>query len=168
MIANTISYLVSRHLEHESLFQVAAHQDGLELPSTEEQREAPRLSVEDSMKAGGARLLDGRLSVSQALQQMETASLKYALIALGWGNWSWVQRDDLQKALESASGDQPVLKALSPRTVIRLYPDLSLDSALRLLGPYPILPVTSRANPNQLLGTLTLEDVHRAYGIFQA
>jgi CIC family chloride channel protein len=167
MIANTISYLVSRNLEPESLFQVSAHQDGLELPSAEELREAPRLSVEDSMKAGGARLVDGQLSVSQALQHMEAGSLKYALIALGWGNWSWVQRDDLQKALESGSGDQPVLKALSPRTVIRLYPDLSLDSALRLLGPYPILPVTSRATPNPLLGTLTLEDVHRAYGIFQ-
>jgi hypothetical protein len=28
--------------------------------------------------------------------------------------------------------------------------------------------VTSRANPNRLLGTLTLEDIHRAYGIYQA
>ena len=36
---------------------------------------------------------------------------------------------------------------------------------MRMLGTYPILPVVSRVNPNQLLGTLTLDDVHRAYGI---
>jgi CIC family chloride channel protein len=167
MISNTIAYLISRHLEHESLLHVAAQQDGFDLPSVEEQREAPILSVEDAMKAGGARLLHAEASVAEALHHMDERSLSCALVASGWGNWSWVQRSDLEKAQDSGSGEQPLLKVLSPRTVIRLYPDLSLDSALRLLGPYPILPVTSRANPNQLLGTLTLEDVHRAYGIFQ-
>jgi CIC family chloride channel protein len=167
MISNTIAYLISRHLEREPLLHVAAQQDGFDLPSAEEQREAPVLSVEDAMKAGGARLLHAEASIADALRHMDESSLSCALVASGWGNWSWVQRSDLQKAEESGSGEQALLKVLSPRTVIRLYPDLSLDSALRLLGPYPILPVTSRANPNQLLGTLTLEDVHRAYGIFQ-
>jgi CBS domain-containing protein len=54
------------------------------------------------------------------------------------------------------------------RTVVRLYPDLSLDSALRLLANYPVLPVVSRANSNQLLGVITLQDVHSAYGIAAA
>jgi CIC family chloride channel protein len=167
MISNTIAYLISRHLEREPLLHVAAQQDGFDLPSAEEQREAPVLSVEDAMKAGGARLLHAEASIADALRHMDEGSLSCALVASGWGNWSWVQRSDLQKAEKSGAGEQALLKVLSPRTVIRLYPDLSLDSALRLLGPYPILPVTSRANPNQLLGTLTLEDVHRAYGIFQ-
>ncbi len=167
MISNTIAYLISRHFEHEPLLHVAARQDGFDLPSVEEQREAPILSVEDAMKAGSARLLDAETSVAAALGHMEENSLSSALLASGWGNWSWVQRSDLEKARAAGSGEEPLLKALSPRAVIRLYPDLSLDSALRLLGPYPILPVTSRANPNQLLGTLTLDDIHRAYGIFQ-
>jgi hypothetical protein len=34
-----------------------------------------------------------------------------------------------------------------------------------MLGPHAILPVSNRARPEQLMGTLTLEDVHRAYGI---
>jgi CIC family chloride channel protein len=168
MISNTIAYLISRHLEPEALLHVAAHQDGFDLPSVEEQREVPILSVEDAMKAGGARLLNAEVTVNQALQVMDEGSLSCALVASGWGNWSWVQRADLQQAEISGSGEKELLKVLSPRTDIRLYPDLSLDSALRLLGPYPILPVTSRANPNRLLGTLTLEDIHRAYGIYQA
>jgi CBS domain-containing protein len=47
----------------------------------------------------------------------------------------------------------------------RLYPDLPLDSALRVLGEYPVLPVVSRSDPTKLIGTITLADVHRAYGI---
>jgi hypothetical protein len=72
---------------------------------------------------------------------------------------------DMRKAMEKGQGAETVWKALSVRAVVRLYPDLSLDSAMRVLAAYPILPVSSRANPNLLLGTLTLEDVHKAYGI---
>jgi CBS-domain-containing membrane protein len=46
-----------------------------------------------------------------------------------------------------------------------VYRDYSLDSALRLLAQHPLLVVPSRADPNQLLGVLTLADVHKAYGI---
>jgi CBS domain-containing protein len=76
-----------------------------------------------------------------------------------------VDRKDLEKAIEAGQGDEGVDQAVMARAVVRLYPDLSLDSAMRLLGPYPILPVSSRANSNRLLGTLTLQDVHRAYGL---
>ena len=87
------------------------------------------------------------------------------LVAADWGQWSWVDGKDLQKAVEVGQGEEALDQAVMARTVIRLYPDLSLDSAMRLLGTYPILPVSSRANPNRLLGTLTLNDVHRAYGL---
>ena len=53
-----------------------------------------------------------------------------------------------------------------PFTVVpRLYPDFSLDTALRYFSSFPLLPVARRSNPGLLIGTLTLEDVHRAYGI---
>jgi CIC family chloride channel protein len=48
---------------------------------------------------------------------------------------------------------------------IHLYPDEPLDAALRLLPVQPRIQVVSRLRPDQVLGTLTLEDVHRAYGI---
>jgi chloride channel protein, CIC family len=46
-----------------------------------------------------------------------------------------------------------------------LYPDEPLDAALRLLSVEPVVGVVSRLEPDELLGTLTLDDVHRAYGI---
>jgi CBS domain-containing protein len=88
-----------------------------------------------------------------------------SLVAAGWSDWSWVEREDLERVVEAGKGATSLADALRPRSVIRVYPDQSLESALWLLGPYPILPVLSRVNPGLLLGTLSLEDVERAYGI---
>ena len=46
-----------------------------------------------------------------------------------------------------------------------LYPDLPLDTAMRLLGTHPVLPVASRADPSAVIGIISLADIHRAYGI---
>jgi CIC family chloride channel protein len=165
MIANTIAYLISRSMQHDSLFHTVGQQDGLDLPSVEEQREAPMLTVEDAMSSDSSKILQARTSATEALKKMDAAGMQQALVAADWGQWSWVDRKDLVKAIEAGQGDEAVDQAVMARAVIRLYPDLSLDSAMRLLGPYPILPVSSRANANRLLGTLTLQDVHRAYGL---
>jgi chloride channel protein, CIC family len=46
-----------------------------------------------------------------------------------------------------------------------VYPDEPLDAALRLLSIEPVIGVVSRLEPDEVIGTLTLDDVHRAYGI---
>jgi CIC family chloride channel protein len=48
---------------------------------------------------------------------------------------------------------------------MRLYPDEPVDAAMRLLSVQARIQVVSRLRPDEVLGTLTLEDVHRAYGI---
>jgi CIC family chloride channel protein len=165
MIANTIAYLISRHMQRESMFHIVGQQDGLDLPSVEEQREAPMLTVEDALSSDSSRVLQARSTVKEALEKMQANDMRQALVAADWGQWSWLDRKDLEKAMEAGQGEEALDQAIMARAVIRLYPDLSLDSVMRLLGPYPILPVSSRANQNRLLGTLTLNDVHRAYGL---
>jgi CIC family chloride channel protein len=165
MIANTIAYMISRHMQGESMFHIVGQQDGLDLPSVEEQREAPMLTVEDALSSDSSRVLQARSTVKEALEKMQANEMKQALVAADWGQWSWLDRKDLEKAMEAGQGEEALDQAIMARAVIRLYPDLSLDSVMRLLGPYPILPVSSRANQNRLLGTLTLNDVHRAYGL---
>ena len=60
---------------------------------------------------------------------------------------------------------QPVPSGTVLEPGMRLYPDEPLDAALRLLSLQPRVQVTSRVHPDQVIGDLTLEDVHRAYGI---
>ena len=59
----------------------------------------------------------------------------------------------------------PVSPAVQPEPGIRLFPDEPLDAALRLLSVQSMIQVVSRLRPDDVLGTLTLDDVHRAYGI---
>lgn len=167
MVSNTIALLVSRRLHRESMFQIVGRQDGLDLPSVEESREEPRMSVEDAMRKGEQRVLRSEWSVSEALERMRARKTERSLVSVGWNDWSWVERGDLDNAVEAGQGAESVGEALHPRSVIRVHPDQSLESALWLLGSYPILPVLSRVNPGLLLGTLTFEDVERAYGIGQ-
>ena len=164
MIANTISYLISRRLQHDSLFHIIGHQDGLDLPSVEEQREAPILSVEDAMAKGSTRVLRADMTVSQALTEMQSSALDHALLPMRAGVWGRIARPDLEEAA-AENEERPVKEGVSREVEVRLYPDVSLDAAMRMLSADPILPVSSRANPNELLGSLTLEDVHGAYGI---
>ena len=109
MIANTISYFVSRQLHPVPFFTMLAQQEGIDLPSAEEYRSAEVLRVEDAM--------------------------------------------------------QPVPPHAVLDSVPRIYPDVPLDSALRLLSRYEMLKVATRNTPDQAIGVLTLGDVHRAYGI---
>ncbi|HWB84789.1 MAG TPA: chloride channel protein [Bryobacteraceae bacterium] len=109
MIANTISYFISRRLHPVPFFTMLAYQEGVDLPSAEEYRSTESLHVEDAM--------------------------------------------------------QPVPESVSLGQAPRVYPDLPLDAVLRLLSHYSLLPVVARNDPNHFIGAISLEDVHRAYGI---
>ena len=50
IVANTLAYVISRALQPTPIFDLLTRQDGLDLPSLEEQREQTVLRVEDAMK----------------------------------------------------------------------------------------------------------------------
>jgi chloride channel protein, CIC family len=109
MVANTISYFISRRLHPVPFFTMLARQEGIDLPSAEEYRSSEVLRVEDAMRAAP-------------------------------------EGFDLGRAP-------------------RIYPDVSLDAAMRLLAGNEILRVCSRSDPAKTIGVVALDDIHRAYGI---
>lgn len=165
MVANTVSVLVSRRLQHESLFALAASQDGFDLPSAEERRETPVMHVEDAMERGTDRMVSGRTPVSRAAEAVRSTGSQALLVRIRFGQLAWVERRDLLRAMKKGQGDERVTAAVRMRPVVRIYPDLNIDQALQNLAVYPLLPVASRMNPSNIVGTLTIDDVHRAYGI---
>ncbi len=50
IVANTLAYVISRALQPTPIFDLLTRQDGLDLPSLEEQREQTVLRVEDAMR----------------------------------------------------------------------------------------------------------------------
>ena len=75
ILANTIAYLVSRSLQPYAIFETFTHQDGLELPSMEEQREESVLHLEDALRPVQVPVFSGSAtlkSVSEALAIVDT------------------------------------------------------------------------------------------------
>lgn len=164
MISNTIAYLISRRFLPEPFFELIAAQDGLDLPSNEERRERESLRIEDAM-SGGRGALSWDSSVDAALQFLRQSDVPFALVATRHAVWASVSLAAVERAIGQDKGDWPLAEAFALTDLPRLYMDLSLEDALRKLSKVPILPIVSRAHPGQLLGSITLHDVHKAFGI---
>ena len=66
ILANTIAYLISRALEPVPVFEIFTHQDGLDLPSMEEQREESNLHMEDALHPVAVPVLQGSETLAAA------------------------------------------------------------------------------------------------------
>ncbi len=165
MVANIVSYFVSRWLYPTPFFTMLAKQEGVDLPSAEERRSIPILRVEDALRPGNSTVLRSNTPIARALEEVEKTGRDHSLVERAGGKWSWISRKALSELVRDSNGNQTLEQGIELPLLPWVYPDLPLDVALRLLGSYPLLPVTDRAHPERLLGTLTLEDVHHAYGI---
>src|SRR6202007_804823 len=66
IVANTVAYVISRSLQPIPIFDTLTRQDGLVLPSLEEQRDEHILHVEDAMQPVPTTILDGNSPVEMA------------------------------------------------------------------------------------------------------
>ena len=79
---------------------------------------------------------------------------------MGDDDWSGISRAHLLDRWRTPT--RRLSRVLKERVPF-LHPDHPLDTALRLIGEWPLLPVVHRANLQQLLGVVSLDDVMRAY-----
>ena len=162
LISNTIAYVIARRFGAAPLFDAVAAQDGLVLPSMEHQRDEPLWRVEDVMRPGAALALPPEQSVTTAAASAEAAPDKHPFVRIGAGRWAAASLaavlDARQRTPELAVGSLPELE-LTPA----VFPDQTLESALRVMGGRTALPVVHRGDPYRLEGVLALEDILRKY-----
>ncbi|MGE5245353.1 MAG: chloride channel protein [Betaproteobacteria bacterium] len=163
MISNTIAYLIARRFQHTAIFEVLSHQDGIILPSMEEQREAAVQRVELAMK-GVDVVCTGADTVNQALARVNAAPAEHFLVALQGDHWTTISKQLLISLQAEGSSDVPLQAVVGfDPPLPTLHPDQPLDAALRVIHDRPLLPVVHRAHASRLVGTVTLEDVLEAY-----
>jgi len=160
IISNAIAYLISRSMEHTPIFDVLSRQDGLDLPSLEEDRELAVMRVEDAMRpAEEAHVLDEyKLPTPE-----EVAAWKddFFLVRQRSGHWGGITRESLLKML---STEDPREREALVAPLPHLYPDHALDIALRQIRDWPFLPVVHRASAYSLVGIIALSDIVETYG----
>ena len=166
IVANTFAYVISRGLQPIPIFDMLTRQDGLDLPSMEEQREEGILRVEDAMRRAEGRVLDAAKTVDEALREVDHSEVEEVLVRLGPSGWSTVNRRELLRFAAEGKGTSSLGSLLSARNVPYLHPDHPLETALRYVDRWPIVPVVSRADFRQLEGVISQGDVLERYREF--
>lgn len=165
IVANTFAYLISRGLQPTPIFDLLTRQDGLELPSMEEQREEDILRVEDAMQPAEELVLEAENSLDQAVRQFDHSQKEQLLVRLTPSGWGIVSKQQLLAIANDGKGATP-LSELPISQVPYLHPDHPLETALRYVDRWPLVPVVSRADFRRLEGIVTQRHVLERYREF--
>jgi CIC family chloride channel protein len=160
IVSNTIAYLISRTFQRVPIFDLLSRQDGLDLPLLEEECEVAILRVEDALCPFAEQVLDGKDTLLRALDIVQGAKGDFFLVKLPGGRWAGVSRQTL---LELEPDGSESLGSRLNMFIPALYPDQSLETALRHISDWPFLPVVHRADPAMLIGIISVQDVINAY-----
>lgn len=170
ILANTIAYVISRSLQPVPIFEELTHEDGLYLPSMEEQRDEVDLHLEDALEPVLVPILQGAETIPGAMQSLarygETQPLDAVLVHCRDGLWYVATKQELDK-LSADTSDAldgiPLDEKLGAERTPVLFPDLPLSSALPHFKRWPLLPVSNRALRGALEGAVSLEGVLKRY-----
>jgi len=166
IVANTFAYVISRGLMPTPIFDLLTRQDGLELPSMEEQREEDVLRVEDAMQPAEEPVLDAAKTVDQALLQLHHSKMEQVLVRLEPSGWGVISKQQLLTASGEGKGATVLSELLPIPRVPYLHPDHPLETALRYVDRWPVVPVVNRADFRRLEGIVTQRHVLERYREF--
>jgi chloride channel protein, CIC family len=164
IVANTLAYVISRGLEPTPIFDLLTRQDGLHLPSLEEQREQIVLRVEDVMRPPPNPILDARSAVQEALLRVQDLPGDF-LVRMNPSGWSSTTFETLKRLAGEGKGEMTLGSTLPIRNLPHLHPDLTLEAALRHVYQAPLVPVVHRADFSRLEGVISREDVLEKYKV---
>ncbi|MFZ0293790.1 MAG: chloride channel protein [Candidatus Sulfotelmatobacter sp.] len=164
IVANTFAYVVSRWLQPVPIFDLLTRQDGLILPSLEEEREETILRVEDAMLPVPDVILSAQDYVDANFHRVQNSSDAAFLVRMHPSGWSTTTREQLQRLYREGKGELTLASVLPAQSLPSLYPDLPLDSALRYVNDYALIPVVNRADSKRLEGVVSRESVFKKYG----
>lgn len=159
ILANTLAYMISRNLQPVPIFDVLSRQDGIDLPSMEEQREERVLRVEDAMRPVDVPVVNSQQTVGEAVKLADEQSAAELLVDDPPFGWCAISNETL-KQLKAEGNETHSLAHFLPETRMpQIYPDNRLEVALRHIAHWPFLPVMHRADPKKLVGLISLRDV---------
>jgi CIC family chloride channel protein len=159
IVANTFAYVIARALQPVPIFDLLTRQEGLDLPSMEEQREENILRVEDAMRPVTIPVLSEEESLDRVLGQVEDSASDNLLVSLSSAGWSTITKQEVKTMVGEGKGNLSLGSVVPIRRLPRLHPDHPLDVALRYVNQWAIVPVVSRADFSKLEGIISREDV---------
>jgi chloride channel protein, CIC family len=158
MIANMISFAISRRYQPVSLYHALLEQDNVHMPEPGAHVPSVTWRAEDVMTRNFT-LLPPDQSVEQAAQIIANSDAQ-SFLAGNDGLYSGiVTRDRIEQAMKSGKAGTPI-SALLIRDFSHTHPDHRLELVLERLGKNPgLLPVVSRSQVHRVVGIVTPQTV---------
>jgi len=111
-------------------------------------------------------VLDGEKTLDQALAELDHTKNEDLLVRLSPSGWNSVTKEDLGKLAAQGKGAEQLSSLLPVQQVPYLHPDHPLETALRYVDRWPIVPVVNRADFRKLEGVVSQRGVLERYREF--
>jgi CIC family chloride channel protein len=158
MIANMVSFAISKRYQPISLYHALLQQDDVHLPTPGARPPAGSWRALDIMSRDFT-LVPPDATAKNALALLEKSSLPSLLVGDDGLYTGLIQRDRVEELVNEGAGETPISGFLL-RELAHAHPDHPLEIVLERLSKNPgVLPVVSRKQVREVLGIITPQTV---------
>jgi len=156
MVANLLSFLISRRFQPVPVYHALLQQDRIHLPSSAPQANLVPWTAGDVMSAEMATFSD-TASVGEVWNRSRGGEAQAILIGTPDRLVGVVDSQRLAGAIESGHASDPVGSLVADQPVVHVHPDHSSELVLeRLARAHGLLPVVARDDAQRLVGIITI------------
>jgi CIC family chloride channel protein len=106
--------------------------------------------------------------VDASARRVQNSADATFLVRMHPSGWNFITREQILRLFREGKGELTLGSVLPPQSLPSLFPDLPLDSALRYVNDYPLVPVVNRADSRHLEGIVSRDSVFQKYGSVRA
>ena len=163
MVANLLSFVISRRFQPVPVYHALLRQDGVHLPSVEGPRNVDAWTVREVMSPNPM-LLDPSTRIDSAAQQMQAAGAAGMLVGTGQRLVGILGRAAAARANEAGRGDD-IIETVTEPARAHVHPDHRMDVLFeRWKMADGVLPVLGRADDTRVEGVITIAEITRFLG----
>jgi CIC family chloride channel protein len=153
MVANMLSFVISRHYQPVPVYHALLRQDGVHLPSTAVSSQAVRTAGQ--VMSTDVRFLSPDVSIEQAWQEVQERDDAVFLVGTSDRLLGTVTREQLDDLTSAGRANDPVSSAVN-EAFVHAHADHPIDIVLdRLSESGGVLPVVSRTQARRVEGVIT-------------
>ena len=164
MISNISAYMISSKIQAGSIYELLSEQDGVHLPTRDDDEILETMVVEEAM-IHEPKTLSHTVLIKEVMEKMKESEISgYPVLRKGL-LYGIVAINEIGQAFIRGEGNKTI-EDICHKNLITIYPDQSLLVAFHKLKKYQIsrLPVVSRLNDKKLVGIITAQDIVTRFG----
>jgi CIC family chloride channel protein len=158
MVANMLSFVISKRYQPVPIYHALLHQDGIHLPSVGMQSVMAGRTARHVMRSG-ASFIAPHVSLDDAWRQTRERAEPAYLVGTSDRLLGVITREELERWHTSQNAQDPIASVVE-REFVHVHPDHPLDVVLdRLSETSGLLPVVSRTDVTRVEGVVTADSI---------